>query len=54
MRSLVPEDTKSVADLQRIGLDVSAPSGADVIKITREIDAAPQAAIDRPREIVSP
>jgi tripartite-type tricarboxylate transporter receptor subunit TctC len=47
-------DPRFVADAQRIGLDLSPLSGAEITQIMHDIDATPQAAIDKLRKIISP
>ena len=47
-------DPKFVADAKKIGLDVSPLSGPDIGQIMHDIDAAPQAAIDKLHSIINP
>ena len=48
------KDPKFVADAQKIGVEVNPLSGADITQIMHDIDAAPQAAIDKLSKIINP
>ncbi|MDB5643717.1 MAG: efflux transporter protein, partial [Hyphomicrobiales bacterium] len=46
-------DKGFIADAEKIGIDVSPLGGAEIEKVMAEIDAAPQDAIDRLRQLVN-
>ena len=47
------KDPKFIEEARRIGVDVNPLDGAEIAKIMREIDAAPQDAIDSLKKILN-